>query len=91
MEPLNSGSYPVEMVEYVGERLPKFSKEESEMLKNSYDFIGINYYSTSYATTDVECLSEEKQTYFTDSCAKLTCKVFRTKLMWLLINNMLSF
>ncbi|XP_061353580.1 beta-glucosidase 12-like [Gastrolobium bilobum] len=70
MEPLNSGSYPVEMVHYVGERLPKFSKEQSDMMKNSFDFVGINYYSTAYAT-DAEC-PIEKKTYLTDFCAELT-------------------
>lgn len=73
MEPLNSGSYPVEMVSYLGERLPKFSEEQSAMLKNSFDFIGINYYSTAYAA-DAECPSQNK-TYLTDYCAKLTCKM----------------
>lgn len=73
MEPLISGSYPAEMVDYVGERLPNFSKEQSDMLKNSFDFIGINYYSTVYAA-DAECPSEKK-TYFTDSCVELACKL----------------
>ncbi|XP_024021043.1 beta-glucosidase 16 isoform X2 [Morus notabilis] len=49
MEPLKSGSYPAEMTTYVGERLPKFSEEQSSMLKGSFDFIGLNYYSASYA------------------------------------------
>ncbi|KAI4333183.1 hypothetical protein L6164_018021 [Bauhinia variegata] len=33
MEPLHSGSYPAEMVNNAGERLPKFSKEQSLMVK----------------------------------------------------------
>ncbi|KAI4323363.1 hypothetical protein L6164_022976 [Bauhinia variegata] len=69
MEPLVSGSYPDEMVKYVGERLPRFSEEEANMVKYSFDFIGLNYYSTAYAV-DVECQSENK-TYLTDSCAKI--------------------
>lgn len=70
MEPLNSGSYPLEMVHYLGERLPKFSKEQSDMVKNSFDFIGINYYSTTYAA-DAECPRKNKS-YLTDLCAELT-------------------
>ena len=50
MEPLNSGFYPAEMVAHVHERLPQFSKEQSSMVKGSFDFIGINYYSANYAT-----------------------------------------
>lgn len=34
---------------YVGDRLPKFTKAESQILKGSYDFLGVNYYTTYYA------------------------------------------
>jgi beta-glucosidase len=33
----------------VGNRLPKFTKEQSAMLKGSLDFLGLNYYTTNYA------------------------------------------
>ncbi|CAK7333109.1 unnamed protein product [Dovyalis caffra] len=49
MSPLTTGDYPQNMHDYVGGRLPKFSEEESTMLIGSYDFIGINYYTTYYA------------------------------------------
>lgn len=49
MEPLAFGDYPFSMRAVVRERLPTFSNEERETVKNSYDFIGINYYTTSYA------------------------------------------
>jgi beta-glucosidase len=32
--------------------LPKFTKEQSEMLKGSYDFIGLNQYTAKFATYD---------------------------------------
>ncbi|MED6147794.1 hypothetical protein PIB30_047053 [Stylosanthes scabra] len=70
MEPLHSGSYPAIMVGYVGERLPKFTEEQSDMLINSFDFIGLNYYSSSYAA-DTKCPTGNKS-YITDSCAELT-------------------
>lgn len=37
------------MQEFVKDRLPKFTLEESKLLKNSFDFIGLNYYSGAYA------------------------------------------
>ncbi|KAL3597131.1 hypothetical protein D5086_008768, partial [Populus alba] len=49
MDPLTKGEYPQNMHDYVGGRLPRFSEEESKMLRGSYDFIGINYYTTYYA------------------------------------------
>ncbi|KAK7314302.1 hypothetical protein VNO77_39518 [Canavalia gladiata] len=70
MEPLNSGSYPVEMVNNTGERLPKFSKEQSLMVKGSFDFMGLNYYTSSYAV-NAPC-TRENQTIFTDACVSLT-------------------
>ncbi|XP_020877325.1 putative beta-glucosidase 2 isoform X3 [Arabidopsis lyrata subsp. lyrata] len=42
--PLTFGDYPVEMKRAVGSRLPIFSKEESELVKGSSDFIGIMHY-----------------------------------------------
>jgi len=49
MDPLVNGDYPFIMRALVKDRLPYFTKEESEMIKGSYDFIGLNYYTASYA------------------------------------------
>ncbi|RXH73445.1 hypothetical protein DVH24_016267 [Malus domestica] len=49
MDPLTRGKYPKHMVKLVGSRMPKFTEEQSSLLKGSYDFIGLNYYSSSYA------------------------------------------
>ncbi|XP_059429779.1 beta-glucosidase 12-like [Corylus avellana] len=49
MDPLTNGDYPRSMQSLVGNRLPKFSKEQSNILNGSFDFIGLNYYTTSYA------------------------------------------
>ncbi|CAI0450261.1 unnamed protein product [Linum tenue] len=48
MDPLATGNYPRSMRSIVGKRLPKFSEEESKMLKGSFDFVGLNYYTTAY-------------------------------------------
>ncbi|XP_008384453.3 beta-glucosidase 12-like [Malus sylvestris] len=50
MEPLTSGSYPHTMKVLVGKRLPVFTAEQSKLIKGSYDFIGINYYTTHYSS-----------------------------------------
>jgi len=47
MQPLTTGNYPASMVSNL-ETLPKFTKEQSKSLIGSYDFIGINYYTSSY-------------------------------------------
>ncbi|KAL7137060.1 hypothetical protein ABFS83_10G068700 [Erythranthe nasuta] len=48
--PIVRGEYPPVMRERVGDRLPVFTAEETKMVKGSYDFIGLNYYTTNYAS-----------------------------------------
>ncbi|KAH9611372.1 hypothetical protein KSS87_016106 [Heliosperma pusillum] len=48
LHPLVYGKYPRTMQEIVKERLPKFSKEEVSMVQGSFDFIGINQYTSYY-------------------------------------------
>nr|Q42707.1 RecName: Full=Furostanol glycoside 26-O-beta-glucosidase; Short=CsF26G; AltName: Full=Protodioscin 26-O-beta-D-glucosidase; Flags: Precursor [Hellenia speciosa]BAA11831.1 furostanol glycoside 26-O-beta-glucosidase (F26G) [Hellenia speciosa] len=49
MDPLVNGDYPFIMRALVRDRLPFFTHAESELIKGSYDFIGINYYTSNYA------------------------------------------
>jgi beta-glucosidase/6-phospho-beta-glucosidase/beta-galactosidase len=49
MDPLVGGDYPVSMRRLVGNRLPRFTKEQSKLVKGAFDFIGLNYYTTHYA------------------------------------------
>ncbi len=44
-----SGDYPEVMRERVGERLPRFTEEESKALLGSADFFGLNHYTTMFA------------------------------------------
>ncbi|KAH9330164.1 hypothetical protein KI387_002272, partial [Taxus chinensis] len=50
MDPIFFGDYPGSMRERVGDRLPSFSSEESNLVKGSLDFVGVNHYTTYYAT-----------------------------------------
>ncbi|OMO71967.1 Glycoside hydrolase, family 1 [Corchorus olitorius] len=52
LDPLMFGDYPSSMRIRVGSRLPKFSKAESNLLKGSLDFVGINHYTTYYASAN---------------------------------------
>ena len=47
-DPLVYGKYPNIMVKLIGDRLPKFSPEQSKRLKGSYDYFFLNHYSTKY-------------------------------------------
>ncbi|QHN83915.1 Beta-glucosidase [Arachis hypogaea] len=71
IDPLTKGDYPESMRSLVGSRLPKFSAEEVQIVKGSYDFIGINYYTTYYAAYSLD-LTNAKPNFITDSHANLT-------------------
>ncbi|KAG0486235.1 hypothetical protein HPP92_008330 [Vanilla planifolia] len=66
MDPLKFGDYPFSMRSLVRERLPKFTAEESKKLIDSYDFIGLNYYTARYAQNKVFDISYEPKTYSDD-------------------------
>lgn len=44
--PPAQGDYPAVMRERVGNRLPRFTREQKEALKGSADFFGLHHYST---------------------------------------------
>eukprot|EP01018_Ginkgo_biloba_P023261 Gb_03071 [translate_table: standard] len=48
LDPLYFGKYPSSMEKIVNSRLPTFTLEESNRLKGTLDFIGINHYTTNY-------------------------------------------
>ncbi|KAE9038246.1 hypothetical protein PR003_g5993 [Phytophthora rubi] len=50
LQPLISGDYPAVMREVVGDRLPRFSKQEAEIIKGSYDLFMINHYASKSVT-----------------------------------------
>ncbi|KAH9710287.1 Beta-glucosidase 17 [Citrus sinensis] len=70
--PITYGSYPRSMQRLVGNRLPKFTKSQAEMVKGSVDFLGLNYYTADYAE-EVTSFSNTNFSYTTDS------RVNRTK------------
>ncbi|KAF8715060.1 hypothetical protein HU200_027607 [Digitaria exilis] len=71
MDPLTRGDYPLSMRTLVGNRLPQFTKEQSEMVKDSFDFIGLNYYTANYAD-NLPPSNGLNLTYGTDARANLS-------------------
>ncbi|PHT70826.1 Vicianin hydrolase [Capsicum annuum] len=50
LDPITYGDYPASMRANVGRRLPKFTPEQKKLVKGSMDFLGMNYYTTQYAS-----------------------------------------
>ncbi|KAF3442120.1 hypothetical protein FNV43_RR16036 [Rhamnella rubrinervis] len=48
LDPLVYGDYPAEMRDCLGSELPWFSDRDTELIKGSMDFIGLNHYSALY-------------------------------------------
>ncbi|EEF48842.1 beta-glucosidase, putative [Ricinus communis] len=71
MDPVTNGDYPHTLRSLVGNRLPKFSEEQSEMLKGSIDFLGLNYYTANYAAY-AHYSSAGKPSILTDARATLS-------------------
>lgn len=54
VDPLVFGDYPAEMRIRLGDRLPQFSESQQLELIGSLDFMGLNHYSTMYASMKSE-------------------------------------
>ena len=68
-DPQVFGKYPDEMTDLVtNNRLPKFNATTSELLRGSFDFLGLNYYNSFYA----QWTGEPGDNYLTDSRVKLS-------------------
>lgn len=73
LHPITYGDYPQSMRYLVGSRLPDFTADETALLKGSYDFLGLNYYKTSYAINAPNSRGT-RPSYVTDSQVNQTCK-----------------
>lgn len=58
-DPIWKGDYPDIMKEYIGDRLPKFTKAQKEDLKGSWDFFGLNHYTSGWVTPADACSGKE--------------------------------
>ncbi|KAL5561466.1 hypothetical protein UlMin_031213 [Ulmus minor] len=72
LDPLVFGDYPKIMKEIVGSRLPAFTKLESEMVKGSFDFIGVIFYYTRNVTDNYVSLTSKHRDYHADQAVTLT-------------------
>lgn len=72
MDPLTSGKYPESMRTLVGERLPRFTSQEAKELVGSFDFIGLNYYTTYFTVNSPHPPNPRRTDYYLDARAILS-------------------
>ena len=89
MDPLTRGDYPESMRSLVKSRLPKFTKEQSKLLINSFDFLGINYYTANFVS-DAPELRNARGSYMTDALVNYSCKKELFNNLYLLCIYMLN-
>ncbi|XP_019463753.1 PREDICTED: beta-glucosidase 11-like [Lupinus angustifolius] len=66
LSPFTFGEYPDTMKKNVGSRLPLFSKSESNLVKSSIDYLGINYYFSFYVKDSPDSLQINDRDYTAD-------------------------
>ncbi|CAM8963134.1 unnamed protein product [Rhodiola kirilowii] len=48
LDPIFCGDYPKVMREVLGDRLPEFTLDDKELVRNSTDFVGLNHYTSRF-------------------------------------------
>ncbi|KAK4437132.1 Raucaffricine-O-beta-D-glucosidase [Sesamum alatum] len=48
LEPVIYGQFPASMLDYAKDNIVRFSDKETQMLKRSVDFVGLNYYTADF-------------------------------------------
>ncbi len=51
-DPIYLGDYPASMKQRLGNLLPRFTPAQKQLLKDSYDFFGLNHYTSAYIAND---------------------------------------
>lgn len=72
LNPMVFGDYPESMKKNAGSRLPSFTYSESQVVKGSYDFIGINYYFALYVADNPSIIGTGLRDAGSDTLAKFT-------------------
>ncbi|GMN47078.1 hypothetical protein TIFTF001_016259 [Ficus carica] len=69
--PLIFGDYPDIMKKNAGSRIPAFTVEESDSIRGSFDFLGLNYYNVMYVEDKSSTLQSENRDVVADIAIKL--------------------
>ncbi|KAK1318952.1 Beta-glucosidase 22 [Acorus calamus] len=73
LDPLIYGDYPAVMRKNIGSRLPSFRPDESEQLKGSFDFIGLNHYTVMHMKDVTGSSDTYGSAYLADISATIAC------------------
>jgi len=72
LNPFIFGEYPATMKKNVGSRLPFFTSRETDLVKGSLDFLGINFYYSFYVKNNAKSLQQKNRDYTADMAVEIT-------------------
>ncbi|XLR11558.1 hypothetical protein S83_039496 [Arachis hypogaea] len=72
LSPFIFGDYPETMKKNVGSRLPIFTESESNLVKGSIDFLGMNFYFSYFVKDNPKSLYINDRDYIADMAVELT-------------------
>ncbi|XP_020108101.1 beta-glucosidase 22-like isoform X1 [Ananas comosus] len=72
LNPLVFGDYPKVMKTNAGSRIPSFTKAQSKKLQGSFDFIGINHYTSVFVVDTSNGTGEGPRDFMADMFSALT-------------------
>ncbi|EOX95068.1 Beta glucosidase 11 [Theobroma cacao] len=72
VNPLVFGDYPDTMKKIAGSRIPTFTNHESELVRGSFDFLGVIHYSSYYVEDDPGSWELKQRDYNTDLAVKIS-------------------
>lgn len=65
------GDYPETMKSIVGSRIAAFTNDESKLVKGSFDFVGVLYYTYAIVKDDPKSLKMRVRDFNADLAAKV--------------------
>ncbi|CAL5210694.1 unnamed protein product [Lathyrus oleraceus] len=71
LNPFIFGEYPDVMKKNVGSRLPYFTTKESNLVKGSIDFLGINFYYAYIVNNNAKSLQKKERDYTSDTAVDI--------------------
>lgn len=78
LNPFKFGDYPDIMKRNAGSRLPSFTQKESNLVRGSIDFLGINFYYSFYVKNSPGSLQMEDRDYMADMSVEMASMFLRS-------------
>ncbi|PIA61389.1 hypothetical protein AQUCO_00300730v1 [Aquilegia coerulea] len=70
INPLVFGDYPATMKKHAGSKIPTFTLQQSELVKGSFDFLSLNYYTIIHIMDDPDSLKLKERDVYMDMALK---------------------